>query len=761
MNRRLLAAAAIVCFLPAAAAFATYCGKFTGSRGPPPPPPGSGGPVAALSCNFFVSPTGSDANNGTSRAAPFQNLSKAQTAMQGATAASAKVTCLMAGTFNITSAINLGTTDASETWEFDPQSGVNTATVDGGGTTDIFTMNGTFDSVTWNGIRLQNPKDFAIGSISGAQANLVIQNNDIGHNHDSNECCGGFAAIVTLSPGHGPVFVYNNYVHDTVAQGITIYAFDAGDTFDGTVVQGNVVLNACKVVNDCGGIYMDSRFSNTTAGKATIQGNFIRDYGTAGVQAEGIYLDDDTSNVTVQGNVVGPTSINVTSSWGETILNGGCCNTIKNNIFDQGASGARFTATFNGPGDGGAINFTWNGANTFFNNIVLSNFQGQQDTTPMGQGNFSFLEGGGYNNVPQFGASFLGGAVRANMYKNYGGGSEFTNGNIFGDASPTHADPLCSGYLYALSPTSPAFAQINFQPISTNWGPPGFVVPTSTNHSCPASSAATVNFTGYWFWGFSAPSIATVASNAPRANYMSWFSAVGTGGGGHLTFSGVGTPSVIDISAWKTAGKTVVMDIGGSASDPGQPAAIALLNSTDLANMEADIVSLVGTYGFQGIDMDLEGGTAQWSQAQMAQLFADMKSHFGAGFIVGIDPAPFEIRPGGVYANLYAAAGPNIDLVTPQWYSQCGQSDLFFINSYILPDLATITGTVGVPSSKIMMGASDNNGNCGAPGGFATYQSAWNSWKSNHPTLPLKGMMWWHTASDAALGYAFGQGFAP
>lgn len=275
-------------------------------------------------------------------------------------------------------------------------------------------------------------------------------------------------------------------------------------------------------------------------------------------------------------------------------------------------------------------------------------------------------------------------------------------------------------------------------------------------HAPPITLPSTIK--GYWYWGFGGHTIAALAAAVPTANYLDWFAAVGTGSGGTVTLNGVGVPSVADIAAWKAAGKAVVLSIGGSASNPGSSAALTLNNTSDLAQMLASIETLISQYGFQGISIDLEADAGQWSVSVMASLIAALKAKYGAGFIIDMAPAPYQIRSSaGIYAQLYTAAGANIDYVTPQWYSQAGQTDSWFINSYILPDLAAITA-LGIPSTKIIMGCADNAGNNGAPGGAATYFAAWNQWKVANPLKPLGGMKWFHSLSDERLSWAYGLG---
>jgi hypothetical protein len=437
-------------------------GASTGDAGPPPPP---------IDPNaFYVSPSGSDGNDG-SLAAPFATLEHAQSAMQASS--TRKTAYLRAGTYARTATLNFGSADDGETWSYYPPDGVDSAVLDGGGTVDIFRSPNDVNNLTIDGIKFQNPWDIAI-EINGNDG--TIENCDIGNNHDSSEV-GSWAPIVAVS-GQG-IQVKNNYVHDTQSQGIAAYAYSAGQSLDGTVISGNVVLRAVQVRNDGGAIYIDMHATNVSGGHVTVTNNFVRDYGSSSAQAEGIYLDDDSSNVTVTGNIIGPPDPSRVSSWGDTILNAGCSNTLTNNIIDLGSTGTQLISGWSAPGGGGSLFFDWTGPNVMTNNIVVSNYSGATNIQ-MGQSgpaNAEYTQGSGY--PTQFGD------IANNLYKNYGGGGEDTTGNIVGDSSPIHQDPICSGALYGLAANSPAFSQIHFQPIAGGWGPPGFVIPSNTNHSCP------------------------------------------------------------------------------------------------------------------------------------------------------------------------------------------------------------------------------------------------------------------------------------
>jgi hypothetical protein len=433
---------------------------------------GVGAGTAPSGPGFYVSTTGNDNNAGT-LASPFATLARAQQAMENS---SIKTTYIEGGTYHITSTIHLTGADSGETWTYYPPDGVNSAVLDGGNTVDLFSVDGS-SNLTINGIKMQHVYDYAIFTPSNTRAdNVVIENCDIGFNQHTG-AVGGFNPMIVLdNVTHAKIL--NNYVHDAASQGISLMAYNAGDSIEGGVISGNVVLRTVQQMDDGGGIYVAMRNSNVKGGHVTISNNFVSDYGGNGIaRAEGIYLDDNASNVTVSGNVVGPAAAG-TGAPMAVIVNGGCANTFTGNILDIGQTGTGWIAGWTEPGGGGANFFNWTAPNVFEGNVVVSNYAGPIRTSLNGVKGKAYIQGRGYP------ANM--GIIANNVYHNYGGGPVVTTGNLLGDSHPILENPQISGRTYTVASGSPAFSSaVKFKAIAGGWGPPGFVIPHASAPSSP------------------------------------------------------------------------------------------------------------------------------------------------------------------------------------------------------------------------------------------------------------------------------------
>jgi hypothetical protein len=326
--------------------------------------------------------------------------------------------------------------------------------------------------------------DHATEITGGSEFNLpaasgnTIENSEIGFNTSatSPDCCGGFTPIVLFQGDTPHTTIVHNYVHDAQSQGIALIPYaNASDSVDGSVISGNVVLGAVQGMTDGGAIYISGHGGNQSA-HATISNNFMRDQGAGGVGGvTGVYLDDNANNVTVTGNVIGPPSKYGNSGRPDSEcveVHNGHDNTIEGNVCDLGASGGVFAVLW--WQDGASIAGMAN--NTFTKNIVLSSFAGNQGTQGFNCNGYTFCQ-----NSP--GSDF---SIGPNAYHDYAGGQVRSDGPNASDRAPELVDPQATGYLYTIASGSPVFGgAVKFPPLVGGWGPPGFVIPPSTNHSTP------------------------------------------------------------------------------------------------------------------------------------------------------------------------------------------------------------------------------------------------------------------------------------
>jgi hypothetical protein len=421
----------------------------------PGPVPVVAGPV------LFVAPGGSDNAAGT-LAAPLATLQAAANK-----ALPQSTIFVRGGSYPMPGRLSLGSAHNGTTWQSYPPDGVNSAVLDGQHSVDVVIRSDGAKNLTIDGLKIVRPFAFAIELINGDSC--TIQNCDCSGNVGTGPDFDGWPPLVSVS-NITNAKVLHNYVHDCISMGIGAYAYGATDRLDGTLISGNVVLRAAQQTSDAGGIYINMHDSHEKAGSVTVDGNFVRDTGNINTWGiHDIYLDDTTCNTTVINNVCGSYPANAgqngqpypLNSMNLIFENSGTNNKIVNNIFDLGSSGTTNAVTFAGPAGQGNCN------NSFSNNIVIGNFAGAQTGNSSGKQAQFVADPGGASNL----------SIHDNLYHNYGGGQERTDGLPVGDSSPVHKDPLLSGVTYVLDPASPAFTAIGFKDISRTWGPPGFVIP--------------------------------------------------------------------------------------------------------------------------------------------------------------------------------------------------------------------------------------------------------------------------------------------
>ena len=354
---------------------------------------GTASTAAASEFAFYVSPSGSDGNDGTSSATAFATLERARNAMDGSSRT--KLTYLMGGIYKRSSALYLGGRDAGEVWRAYPG---ETPVLEGNRSVDT----GIFASgsnITIRGITIQN--FIANGIVLKGVRNAVVEDNIIKNITSSSWGQAG----IEISGNFTNAKILHNRIESIGYSGIELNAFP-GQNIDNLTIDGNVVLNTVMRVRDGGGIYVMDR-SHSAKG-IRITNNVVADFGSD----RGIYLDDETSNVLVANNIVYGKG-----RWGFQI-HGGDHNTFQNNIFD--VSNLSAMGLYQDISGGSGANYGMAG-NVFTCNIIYASSNFQRDLWRV------------------YGSGIEMPSVTNNNY--YGASGDNLNSGAIIDSSPVKANP--------------------------------------------------------------------------------------------------------------------------------------------------------------------------------------------------------------------------------------------------------------------------------------------------------------------------------
>ena len=475
-------------------------------------------PVGPIDPNAIImSPSGNDSNAGT-LSHPVLTLAKAQ-ALARLNSLS-KTVYLRGGTYNITTALILTSSDNTQTWTFYPPDGYNSPILDltgvafngagngGYGTTlgnlACIIINGG-NHITINGLQIQNfpamgiwinsGASFLSGtfSLSGTSANNTIINNVLLNGNAGGppfNNSDGTNANGLYSPSAPAIYVLGddtaNLNNTLCTHNVIMNMIGAGILYQHTLGTNNVAsYNYLQSLNiagqDTGACY-----TQFVTGMNWLY-NYIRDttalddpypHTTAAPSSAGIYGDQNTINSVIQGNIISGSRADTSTyqAFGFMFGAGNVGVSATGNIFDMGPNMGHYCFYDIAPSGTTCI---------FQSNIIISKFAGAG----------SFVFNGGQNFTINQSGSGQGGTVTdgPNGYFNYGGGSTYPNAlsnsdPLNNDSNPQTANPLFnSGWTYTLASNSPFLSSpVSFPAQPANWGtpgfwgPPGFVIPTSS-----------------------------------------------------------------------------------------------------------------------------------------------------------------------------------------------------------------------------------------------------------------------------------------
>ncbi|GHE04336.1 chitinase [Streptomyces alanosinicus] len=217
-----------------------------------------------------------------------------------------------------------------------------------------------------------------------------------------------------------------------------------------------------------------------------------------------------------------------------------------------------------------------------------------------------------------------------------------------------------------------------------------------------------------------------------------------------------------DIKAKQAAGKKVVVSIGG------QNGTVSVNDSASAANFANSVYSLMQTYGFDGVDIDLENGL---NAPYMTQALRSLSAKAGSSLVITMAPQTIDMQS---TSNSYFQTALNIKdiltVVNMQYYnsgSMLGCDGKVYSQGSVdfLTALACIQLQGGLAPSQVGLGLPASTSAAGS--GYVSPSAVDNaldcltagtncgSFKPSKTYPDLRGAMTWATNWDAAAGNAW------
>ncbi|MCS0602404.1 glycoside hydrolase family 18 protein [Streptomyces sp. LP11] len=217
-----------------------------------------------------------------------------------------------------------------------------------------------------------------------------------------------------------------------------------------------------------------------------------------------------------------------------------------------------------------------------------------------------------------------------------------------------------------------------------------------------------------------------------------------------------------DIKAKQAAGKKVIISIGG------EKGTISVNDSSSATNFANSVYSLMQTYGFDGVDIDLENGL---NATYMTQALRALSAKAGASLVLTMAPQTIDMQS---TSNSYFQTALNVKdiltVVNMQYYnsgSMLGCDGKVYSQGTVdfLTALACIQLEGGLSPSQVGLGLPASTRAAG--GGYVsptvvdnaldclTKATSCGSFKPSKTYPDLRGAMTWSTNWDAAAGNAW------
>lgn len=282
--------------------------------------------------------------------------------------------------------------------------------------------------------------------------------------------------------------------------------------------------------------------------------------------------------------------------------------------------------------------------------------------------------------------------------------------------------------------------------------------------------------TGYWQNFNNGATVQRISGVSSQYDIIAVAFADATTTPGAVTFNldsaGLGGYTVdqfkADIRAKQAAGKKVIVSVGG------QNGTVSVSDPTSAATFANSVYALMQTYGFDGVDIDLENGL---NATYMSQALRSLSSKAGSGLVLTMAPQTIDMQS---TSNGYFQTALNVKdiltVVNMQYYnsgSMLGCDGKVYSQGSVdfLTALACIQLQGGLSPSQVGLGLPASTS--GAGSGYVspavvnnaldclTKGTGCGSFKPSKTYPDLRGAMTWSTNWDAAAGNAWSNAVGP
>ncbi|KUL20890.1 chitinase [Streptomyces regalis] len=351
-----------------------------------------------------------------------------------------------------------------------------------------------------------------------------------------------------------------------------------------------------------------------------------------------------------------------------------------------------------------------------------------------------------------------------------------TGYNVYRDGTKVTAVTGTSATVTGLA----ASTSYSFQVTATNAAgesPKSAAVTGTTNTPTgPGPALPKHAVTGYWQNFNNGAAVQKLADVQSQYDIIAVAFADATSTPGAVTFNldsaGLGGYTVdqfkADIRAKQSAGKKVIVSVGGERGT------VAVNDAASAANFANSVYALMQTYGFDGVDIDLENGL---NATYMTQALRSLSAKAGSSLIITMAPQTIDMQS---TSNAYFQTALNVKdiltVVNMQYYnsgSMLGCDGKVYSQGSVdfLTALACIQLEGGLAPSQVGLGLPASTRAAGS--GYVspsvvnsaldclTKGTSCGTFKPSRTHPDLRGAMTWSTNWDATAGNAWSSAVGP